>query len=984
MLTAPLLAEGLIASVSGDSCFVTAARAEGIYSLDGQEQDFGRNGKPQTGDADSSGLEGTVGTEHAADYIYGGLASTDAKLGFDSFASDNKLTIQGSAGISFSMPAAAGNAINWGTGSSTANGNTLTVINALYDRKGQYITDSGLHGGFAELQTGAEGKNVTANGNTVVIKGAGTKVKIIVGGGKASQNSRARSDGVALANDNKVFIQEGAHVEGAVYGGQAFGGHNLKEGYAGVSGNTVTIRDAFVGVADNTRALYDVMGAYVIASHVKDTKDNHVIISGSKLTGGHGDEDAKSSVRALTVFADSDPVSTSGNTVDFSNSEIDGEVMGTYISSPDGADVSGTRVTVTGSKVGGYVMGDFVYTEGGRAAAQSTVTVSDSTVGSVVYGGHAYSAGSGMAEASGNEVTLTNTSVGETVMAGLARNKESGDAAAENNVLTIRGGTYAASIYGGYAQAVQGTATAGGNTVTLQGADITGSGSPAFSAENTVIWGSRAAVGKKGETEYAPSSANTLNFVDAKGMTAANIRNFGILSYTLPNMRAQESVLTLTGGADKEKTDISGASVKVAVADVRGKDGGEFGMGGDKNPANDRIILLKNDNGLTTDGWKQDGKITARQGVSLSFELAAATDDTSLYLYRPEKIVDPVNPDQPVQPDQPTEPDQPRPNNTVINPQTKALAEGWLAGLTLGIQSGTVAADQGIGAMRYAAIRLENDGWLPFGLMEGGSLRYNSGSHIDLQSVSLLAGIGRGINTNLGLLIVGGFFEYGTGSYKTHNTFNSMPSVDGSGNAWYMGGGILASMDFKRTGDGHFYLEGSAHTGTLHNSYDGDALRDAYGRSAEFDTDTPYYNLHAGLGYLWSFNEQNSLDLYGKYYWTRVLGTEETLNTGDRVDFDDITSSRTRLGARYSYQASEHLSPYIGAAWEHEFDGVSDTSVFGYGLDAPKIKGDTARGEIGLKFTPTESLPLTIDAGIQGYLGKKDGVTGSVFVQYEF
>ena len=496
-----------------------------------------------------------------------------------------------------------------------------------------------------------------------------------------------------------------------------------------------------------------------------------------------------------------------------------------------------------------------------------------------------------------------------------------------------------------------------------------GGGSPSFSAQATVIWGSYALGGNK---VYAPSSPNTLNFIDAKGMTAANIRNFSILKYTLPNMTAQESVLTLTGGADNEKTDISNASVSVAVADVWGRDGGEFGFGGDKSPENDRIILVKNDNGLVSDGWKQDGEIIAREGVSLSFELAAAADDTSLYLYRPETFIDP------------SDPDHPHPNDTVVNPQTKALAEGWLAGLTLGIQAGNVAADQGIGAMRYAAVRLDREGWLPFGVLEGGSMKYDSGSHIDLQSLSLLAGLGRGVSTDLGLLIVGGFFEYGTGSYKTHNSFDTMPGVDGSGNAWYMGGGLLASMDFKKTGDGHFYLEGSAHTGMLHNSFDGDALRDAYGRSAEFDTDTPYYNLHAGLGYLWNFAEDHSLDIYGKYYWTRVLGTDETLNTGDHVDFDDITSSRTRLGARYAYQATEHVSTYIGAAWEHEFESVSDSSVFGYGIDSPKIRGDSGRGEMGLRFTPTDDLPLTVDLGVQGYAGKKEGVTGSLFVQYEF
>ena len=983
LLAAPLFAEGLPSIVGG-----TETAWAGKYSLDGLAQDFVHNGYPQKDDAKSSDRSGTVGTEHAGDAIYGGLATTRSSLKKNSIASGNILTIQGDSTTPFSNIAVAGYAGNWGYGSSTANNNKLFIKDVVFGE----TQDPGLAGGFADLQTGARGTDVIASGNEVQISGEKTKIYTTVQGGKATANNNAQPGSLARADDNKIFITGSAHVVGSVHGAQVHGNEkNMGEGYAGASGNIVTVTNAFIGEADNSKALYYVEGAYVHAERVQDTYGNKVEISDSVLTGGHGDEDAKSSVRALTVFAYADPVSTTGNSVEFTDSEIDGSVSGTYIVSYGGAaEASGTTVTVKGSSVREDVLGDFVYSSGDGAAAQTTVSVSDTHVGgyvigayaqadadssgdakasgavtvknsdiaSVVYSGYALNSGSGLAEASGNTLELDDTHASSTVSPGYARNEGSGQAVSEGNTLTLLGGTYDGSIYGGRAYAAGNTAASGGNTVTLQGDNVDGDGSPSFSAQNTVIWGSYALGGNQ---MYAPSSPNTLNIIDAKGMTAANIRNFSTVKYILPNMKAQESVLTLTGGANNEKTDISNASVSIAVADVRGRNGGEFGFGGDKSPENDRIILLKNDNGLTSDGWKQEGEITAREGVSLSFDLAAGTDDTSLYLYRPETM-----------------------NDTVVNPQTKALAEGWLAGLTLGIQAGNVAADQGIGAMRYAAVRLDRDGWLPFGVLEGGSLKYDSGSHIDLQSLSLLAGLGRGVSTDLGLLIVGGFFEYGTGSYKTHNTFDTMPSVDGSGNAWYMGGGLLASMDFKKTGDGHFYLEGSAHTGMLHNSFDGDALRDAYGRSAEFDTDTPYYNLHAGLGYLWNITEDHSLDIYGKYYWTRVLGTDETLNTGDHVDFDDITSSRTRLGARYAYQATEHVSTYIGAAWEHEFEGVSDSSVFGYDIDSPKIRGDSGRGEMGLRFTPTDDLPLTVDLGVQGYAGKKEGVTGSLFVQYEF
>ena len=790
----------------------------------------------------------------------------------------------------------------------------------------------------------------------------------------------------ASVSNTTVEVSNGSNIGGYVGGDfvSAYSGDVIAEGERSVSVSDSTVGGYIQGLYMTTNngnasaqggsvsVSHSVVGSYIQGDAVTAPKGGASVIGGSVSVS---DSKVGTYIQSLSLTASNGNASAQGGSVSVSDSKVGIYIQGLSLTASNGnAIAEGGSVSVSdNSTVEGYVIGASTTVRGTSSATSrasgNTIVIENSEIGSLVYGGYAVNESSGIAEASGNILTLKNVNVPSFIIPGFAQNNGSGKAVAEGNTVTLQGGTYSGSIYGSYARAAGTAASAGGNTVILQGDDVFGGGSPSFSAQATVIWGSYALGGNK---VYAPSSPNTLNFIDAKGMTAANIRNFSILKYTLPNMISQESVLTLTGGADNEKTDISNASVSVAVADVWGRDGGEFGFGGDKSPENDRIILLKNDNGLVSDGWKQDGEIIAREGVSLAFELAAATDDTSLYLYRPETFIDP------------SDPDHPHPNDTMVNPQTKALAEGWLAGLTLGIQAGNVAADQGIGAMRYAAVRLDREGWLPFGVLEGGSMKYDSGSHINLQSLSLLAGLGRGVSTDWGLLIVGGFFEYGTGSYKTHNSFDTMPSVDGSGNAWYMGGGLLASMDFKKTGDGHFYLEGSAHTGMLHNSFDGDALRDAYGRSAEFDTDTPYYNLHAGLGYLWNITEDHSLDIYGKYYWTRVLGTDETLNTGDHVDFDDITSSRTRLGARYSYQATEHVSAYIGAAWEHEFEGVSDSSVFGYDIDSPKIRGDSGRGEIGLRFTPTDDLPLTVDIGVQGYAGKKEGVTGSLFVQYEF
>ena len=97
-----------------------------------------------------------------------------------------------------------------------------------------------------------------------------------------------------------------------------------------------------------------------------------------------------------------------------------------------------------------------------------------------------------------------------------------------------------------------------------------------------------------------------------------------------------------------------------------------------------------------------------------------------------------------------------------------------------------------------------------------------------------------------------------------------------------------------------------------------------------------------------------------------------------------MDSNRLRLGSRFSYKVNDYISPYAGAAYEREFDGKARATTNGYDMKAPSMRGDTGVGELGLVFTPCASLPLSFDLGVQGYVGKRGGVTGSMQAKYEF
>ena len=76
--------------------------------------------------------------------------------------------------------------------------------------------------------------------------------------------------------------------------------------------------------------------------------------------------------------------------------------------------------------------------------------------------------------------------------------------------------------------------------------------------------------------------------------------------------------------------------------------------------------------------------------------------------------------------------------------QSKALSEGFLGGLALNLQGADLVAGRGMDSAVRASSGTddaERHGFAGFGALSGGSLRYNTGSHLDMNSLSLLTGL---------------------------------------------------------------------------------------------------------------------------------------------------------------------------------------------------------------------------------------------------
>ena len=234
-------------------------------------------------------------------------------------------------------------------------------------------------------------------------------------------------------------------------------------------------------------------------------------------------------------------------------------------------------------------------------------------------------------------------------------------------------------------------------------------------------------------------------------------------------------------------------------------------------------------------------------------------------------------------------------------------------------------------------------------------------------------------------MITGVFLEYGKGEYHAYNAF-AAGEATGDGNTHHRGVGLFGRIGM----DSGLYLEGSLRRGKLDTKFQSDYLHDAYGTRAAYTSKTSYIGTHLGLGKRWNLEDVYqglSLDTYGQALWTRQDADTVTLSTGERVTFDRVSSKRLKAGARIRYDLSKRSAVYAGLAYDQEFAGKAKAKLtdFGAEIPAPEMTGGTGIVELGFLITPERAdSPLSVEFGVQGYTGKREGLTGSLQFNYYF
>lgn len=301
------------------------------------------------------------------------------------------------------------------------------------------------------------------------------------------------------------------------------------------------------------------------------------------------------------------------------------------------------------------------------------------------------------------------------------------------------------------------------------------------------------------------------------------------------------------------------------------------------------------------------------------------------------------------------------------NDNTKTLSEVRLGSIAMINQGAEFIADEGLAAIQSVAT---NEGLATFGAMLAGTSEYETGSSVDLDSWNMVVGVASKVSD----VTLAGFAEYGTGSSDA-----KVAQAKADGDHSYYGVGVAA-----RWGEAQgLFVDSAIRLGMSNTEFSG--VYASNGSTAKYDSDAFYSTFHVGTGYTFPMAKAVDMTVYGRYVLTYLDGDNLNLEgTANKYDADSVTTHALRVGMRATGDMLTNAKWRLGLAYEHTFDGDADATVSGIALDAPSLAGNTGILEAGLTMKPSATLPWTVDFGLKGYVGDRQGVTGSAMAVYKF
>lgn len=820
------------------------------------------------------------------------------------------------------------------------NGNTLIAEGVTASDYAQFVAARSL---FTDGDEEVYGQNILMQGNRLEMTDA------TLSGGSSVMSVSATEAGEARALNNTLEVSgltasndQGTAVTNVVAA-------HLDATQAVAENNATVVEDSsFTGTTS-------LLGVRLTAENQGVASGNNVALSGTKFSG---------TSNVATVLLGATQAETENNAMLVEDSSFTGttSLLGVKLAAENRGVASGTSVSVSGVEVSGYGLIEAV-----SVYSQNTVEVDNSTLllsNVSMDGKPALIAG---VDSLGKTVSVQNTLVQATevdiqdnkelkernVLAGVSAfiTNDGGTFTNKNTIVSVNksditngyvAGTLVALADGGQVEINNQTVVVSNSTVDdVYGTGIVASGdvsarinNQTIVLDNVTVEGGVYAVSVKNGT--STRSGNDVELTNSRLQlsgtnTVGSISGFDTIGLNVTEANKEKAVLTVTD-ADAGQMEFNGVTIEIASDDfLESSDTYQLiNVEGGKYTFKD--LTVKESHTFLETTYTADGDVVLGNGENL-------TSENDLFNNKTVKATE----------------------------SSKTLAESLLGTVAFVNQGAEFIADEGIAAMVDAAKLGEVTA---FGVMQGGSTHYNTGSYVDVDGVTFMAGAGLRVNPNW---TMAGFVEAGWANSASH-----VEGTRGDGDHEYFGVGFATRYQT----DGVLYVDGSLRAGRATTEFAG-----RYGQdSASYDAKSLYMSAHVGLGALWDLNESLKLDTYARYMVTYLDDDDVDLNNryNDKLDLDSTVTHAVRAGARLLGDFNDYASWKVGAAYEHVFDGDAESAVNSFSLDVPSLEGDTGVFELGMRIRPSLESNWAVDLGAKGYVGDREGVTGNMTVRYSF
>ena len=820
------------------------------------------------------------------------------------------------------------------------NGNTLIAEGVTASDYAQFVAARSF---FTDGDEEVYGQNILMQGNRLEMTDA------TLSGGSSVMSVSAKDAGEARALNNTLEVSgltarndQGTAVTNVVAA-------HLDATQAVAENNATVVEDSsFTG----TTSLW---GVRLVAENQGIASGNNVALSGTKFSG-------TSNVAAVSLGATQ--AETENNAIVVEDSSFTGttSLLGVQLAAENRGVASGTSVSVSGVEVSGYglIEAVSVYSQNTVEVNNSTLLLSDVSMD----GEPALIAG---VDSSGKTVSVQNTLVQATevdiqdnkelkernVLAGVSAfiTNDGGTFTNKNTIVSVNksditngyvAGTLVALADGGQVEINNQTVVVSYSTVDdVYGTGIVASGDVSARINNqTIVLDNATVVGgvydvsiKNGTSTRSGNDVELTNSrLQLSGINeVGSISGFDTIGLNVTEANKKNAVLTVTD-ADAGQMEFNGVTIEIASDDFLDSSDTYQLINVEGGTYTFTDLTVKESHTFLETTYMADGKVVLGDGNSL-------TSENDLFNNKTVKATE----------------------------SSKTLAESLLGTVAFINQGAEFIADEGIAAMVDAAKLGEVTA---FGVMQGGSTHYNTGSYVDVDGVTFMAGAGLRVNPNW---TMAGFVEAGWANSASH-----VEGTRGDGDHEYFGVGFATRYQT----DGVLYVDGSLRAGRATTEFAG-----RYGQdSASYDAKSLYMSAHVGLGAMWDLSESLKLDTYARYMVTYLDDDDVSLNNryNDKLELDSTVTHAVRAGARLLGDFNDNASWKVGAAYEHVFDGDAESAVNSFSLDVPSLEGDTGVFELGLRIRPSLESNWAVDLGAKGYVGDREGVTGNMTVRYSF